>query len=314
MPSSSPVSSGRLPWVEIARMLATLSVITQHLPTRGFPPNQWIIGPALATFFILAGYFSATRIQGDRAGAWTLSRLKSLAIPYFFWCVTYWLLSGMPCSPDTLTSVFGLGVCPMLTPMWFLRDLMIFTLIVFCLRRARMVLYALGVICLFLNRWDDTLAWPSPYMFGDFVLGIMLASIPGSLRKWENISVSVHAAVLLAYASLIWLNCTDTFLLPDGAFAGLGILAFLSAGIVIRALSPRAACLMERWSSGSFFVYCAHIFMLIVLMGVEKCFPFTWPDWLWWCMVPGVYLLTRGLYLLIKRYVPGLLVVMTGGK
>ena len=55
-PSATP--SGRLPWVEIARLLATLSVIMQHVPGGGFPPNHWLIGPALAVFFLLAGYFS----------------------------------------------------------------------------------------------------------------------------------------------------------------------------------------------------------------------------------------------------------------
>ena len=60
----------RLPWVEIARLLATLVVIMQHVPSMGFPPNQWLIGPALATFFLLAGYFSASGLdeQGPERG------------------------------------------------------------------------------------------------------------------------------------------------------------------------------------------------------------------------------------------------------
>ena len=106
-PSATP--SGRLPWVEMARLLATLSVIMQHVPGGGFPPNQWLIGPALATFFLLAGYFSAARLRGLEAGTWTAGRLMSLLRPYLFWCVAYWLLAGMPVSPASLASVFGLG-------------------------------------------------------------------------------------------------------------------------------------------------------------------------------------------------------------
>lgn len=313
--SSTAVFQGRLPWVEIARLLATLAVIMQHVPSGGFPPNQWLIGPALATFFLLAGYFSASRLEGHGAGKWTGRRLMSLLKPYLFWCAAYWLLAGMPLSPASLSSVFGLGACPMLTPMWFLRDLMIFTAAAFLLSRWRPVLYALGLVCLFLNRWDDTLAWPSPYMFGDFVLGIMLASsAPGCLHRWEKIPLAVHASILLACAALIWAACADAPLIPDSAFSGLAVLAFLSFGIVAKAVSPALAERLARWSSGSFFVYCSHIFVLIALTGVEACFPTPWVPWVWWCLVPVVYMLARGIYLFVKRYFPRALVLMTGGK
>ena len=52
-PASGKEIHPRLPWVEIARLLAPLVVIMQHVPSMGFPPNQWLIGPALATFFLL---------------------------------------------------------------------------------------------------------------------------------------------------------------------------------------------------------------------------------------------------------------------
>ena len=59
---------------------------------------------------------------------------------------------SMPLAPGSLASVFGLGTCPMLTPMWFLRDLMMFTLAAFLLSRFRPALYAFGLFCLFLHR------------------------------------------------------------------------------------------------------------------------------------------------------------------
>lgn len=159
----------------------------------------------------------------------------------------------MPLAPDTLASVFGLGICPMLTPMWFLRDLMIFTLAAFLLSRFRPALYAFGLFCLFLHRWDDSLAWPSPYMFGDFALGVMLASAaPGCLNRWGKMPLAVHVSILLASAALVWAGCADTFLIPDGSFSGLIVLSLLSFGIIVKAVSPGWSERLTLWASGSF--------------------------------------------------------------
>lgn len=81
-----------------------------------------------------------------------------------------------------------------------------------------------------------------------------------------------------------------------------------------RAVSPALSERLARWSSGSFFVYCSHIFVLIALTGVETCFPSPWAPWVWWCLVPVVYMLARGVYLFLKRYFPRVLVLVTGGK
>ena len=126
--------------------------------------------------------------------------------------------------------------------------------------------------------------------------------------------MAFEGAILLSCAALIWASCTDTFLLPDGSFSGLAVLAFLSSGIVLKVVSPGLSRLLAGWSSGSFFVYCSHIFVLIALMGVETCFPAPWPSWAWWCLVPVVYMLARGVYLLVGRHAPRALVLMTGGK
>ena len=90
-PLSGTAVRPRLPWVETARLLATLVVVMQHVPSGPFLPNEWLIGPALATFFLLAGYFSASRLEGSGAGKWTGGRLLSLLWPYLFWCAAYWL-------------------------------------------------------------------------------------------------------------------------------------------------------------------------------------------------------------------------------
>lgn len=121
------------------------------------------------------------------------------------------------------------------------------------LSRFRPALYAFGLFCLFLHRWDDSLAWPSPYMFGDFALGVMLASAaPGCLNRWGNMPLAVHGSILLASVGLVWVSCTDSFLIADDSFPGLIVLAFLSFGIIVKAVSPGWSEKLARWASGSF--------------------------------------------------------------
>ncbi len=115
---------------------------------------------------------------------------------------------------------------------------------------------------------------PVPICSGDFVLGIMLASsAPGCLDRWGKMPLAVHSSIILASAALVWASCADTFLVPDVAFSGLIVLAFLSFGIVARAVSPALSERLARWSSGSFFVYCSHIFVLIALTGGGNVLP-----------------------------------------
>lgn len=60
-PASGKEIHPRLPWVEIARLLATLVVIMQHVPSMGFPPNQWLIGAGAGDVFPAGGVFFRLR-------------------------------------------------------------------------------------------------------------------------------------------------------------------------------------------------------------------------------------------------------------
>ena len=143
----------------------------------------------------------------------------------------------------------------------------------------------------------------------------MLASAaPGCLNRWGKMPLAVHVSILLASAALVWAGCADTFLIPDGSFSGLIVLSLLSFGIIVKAVSPGWSERLTLWASGSFFVYCSHIFVLIVLMGAESCFPSPWPAWAWWCLVPAVYMMARSVYVFLKRYFPRALVLVAAGK
>ena len=101
-------------------------------------------------------------------------------------------------------------------------------------------------------------------MFGDFALGVMLASAaPGCLNRWGNMPLAVHGSILLASVGLVWVSCTDSFLIADDSFPGLIVLAFLSFGIIVKAVSPGWSEKLARWASGSFFVYCSHMGVVV---------------------------------------------------
>ncbi len=304
----------RLEWVECARVLATLSVIMQHSPGGGAPFNQWLIGPSLALFFLLAGYFSGPRLFGEGSLLRLGRRLKFLVLPYLFWNFLYWVLSGFPWAGwSTAQSVLGVGGCPILTPMWFLRDLMLFTVAAFLLGRCRVLLYGVGLFCLFLYRWDDSLAWPAPDAFGYFVLGVLLGcSMPCILERYGKMPLIAHAGILLAAATLIWAQGSDTCLKLNGGFGAVVMAGLLSFGIVLRGAYPVMAEKLACMADAGFFVYCGHIFIVICLIGVEMCFSTPWPRPVWWAMVPVIYLLTMGVYKLVKRFIPRFLAICGG--
>lgn len=306
--------ANRRPWLEIARLSAMLIVVMQHTPGEVCPLNHWFIGAALASFFLMSGYFSARHLWGAEASRWVRRRLRCLLIPYAFWCVLYWTLSGAPLRAGVVCEIFGLGTCPMLTPMWFVRDLILFTLISWLFIRCRMALCGLGLFCLFLPRWMHSMAWPAPYLFGDFVLGIMLAQVaPGFLKFWEHLPLSVHGAVILAGAGLVCMGSAKAQLVPS-SFSGLIVAGIFSLGVIAQRMSSVWAARLAEWAEGSFFVYCFHIFVLIALIGAETLFPEAWPVWVWWGLTPGIYALCRGMYLLLRQFCPIALVVMTGGR
>ncbi len=309
--SSSPTAfspKSRLPWVEIARLLATLSVILQHTPDSGAPFNGCLIGPALALFFTLAGYYSAAKQLGDGGVTWLAGRLKFLALPYVFWCGLYWLMAGMPCEGwATVRSVFGLGMAPMLTPMWFLRDLMVFTALAFLLARcSKTLFFTLGLFCLFLNNWDTGLAWPGPDSFGYYALGVMIGGWrAGFLESYGRLPLAVHGGILCAAATFVWARMNaGAYLNLSGAFAPLMMAGLLSFGIVLKGAWPAAAHKAVKLAEGSFFIYCSHIFVMCIISGYVLYSERPLQNWVWWCLVPVIYLVCRCVFQLLKRFAP----------
>ncbi len=305
-------SPKRILFVETVRFLALLIVIMQHVPCGAFPPNRALIGAALASFFMLAGFFSALRIQGKNAFRWTGWRFVRLFVPYVFWSFLYWFVIGAPMDDFWLCRVLGIGACPLLTPMWFIRDLLLFTLVAFLLKKYRFVLYAAGIFCFFLCRSDHSMSFPSPYMFGNFVLGIVLAHVaPKCLSWWNRLPASFHGAVVVSTIVLMWVSCGGA-VLRISSFSAVCVAVLFSAGVLLERLNHSFSERVAKWAEGGFFVYCFHVFVLMALMGAEDLTDCMWRAEVWWCLVPVIYAVSLGIYRLFCRYCPIILFVMTG--
>lgn len=295
----------RLSYIEVARLIATLIVIMQHVPCGPWGANEWLIGPALALFFLLSGFFNAQKLA-QLDGVWLWGRMKGLMMPYLFWCFVYWSGTCFSWEDGGILRVLGLGYAPLLTPMWFLRDLMIFTLLSFLLQKWRVVLYVLGVSCLFINRWDDTMAWPSPYMFGDYVVGLIFGTYaPKLLEKFRNLPCMVHLVLVISAVSLLICHCYPS-LVSVRSCLWLIVLAILSLPVLLEQFMSSIFRRCCHYAEASFFVYCTHILILICMMPLMCVVLCWWPsaEKIWWLLVPLIYWAGYGLYRLAMGYAP----------
>ncbi len=300
----------RLQWIEIARVIALVSVILQHVPPP-CPLNGPILNASLALFFLVAGFFSSNALFEPKQSVvkWCRARVLTLLYPYLIWNTLYMLLSGAFFHGEGnyfiyLLNEYGICSAPSLTPLWFLRDLMLFTIIGALLSRFPLVLCALGIVALFVNRIGDSCQYPSFLMFGDFVVGLMLARIPRVIDSWRQLPLSLHGGLVLGYTALAIVYAAGVREDFSSISSGLGVAALLSLGVIIEETWPRIATRMMSLAQGCFFVYCSHIFVLIIFLGLFKLFDSEIPAWVWWSTVPFVYAGAQGAYILLRRFCP----------
>lgn len=110
---------------------------------------------AVPFFFLMSGFFVSAKIfAGDWRGE-VAKRMRTLLLPYAFWVTAYWLFVMLLARRTFLPSVAQLGlnpfVCPILTPLWYVRALfsliLLSQLIAWGLKRLpRVALLSLGLL------------------------------------------------------------------------------------------------------------------------------------------------------------------------
>lgn len=308
-----------LSWVDGARVLAILSVILQHVPV----PCVWnapVLTSSLALFFILSGYFLSSRLVEDSSIKWGYIRSRILAFvkPYIVWNIIFtagdigmrmddptWARGDWHDPIRLILECFGLGYAPALIPLWFLRDLMLFVVVAaILLPRFKIAFALLTITCFFLSSAPCAEAWPKPYMFGNFGLGVMLARMPISAERWGSLPVRFHMGIAGLFAVFCALLPTINEKVVYEPITPLGVFALLSAG-VIWAASP-AGKWLPLLGKSVFFIYCFHTVLIALLMGFSLKTG-AWSPWIWWTLAPLIAAVSFGIYRLVWSRFPRLL-------
>lgn len=235
----------------------------------------------VANFFFLSGFFLARHFGED--GWWKksfLSRLRSLGVPYFAWCVVYlglycliWCL-GFYQPPEGMfgfRSVFGVGL---LTPpidfaLWYIKTLFYFIIVsplFFALQykfKATFPLIALSLLMVKVSPFGSSPYWGFCFNLVGFVCflmgaevafsGLMQRSFMRNGNKWGGVKW-LFCWIITAFFA----NCTDgcwrTVLHPFYVLFAVFCLQRIVADIPWR--------VSEALARSSFVIYAAHLMIL----------------------------------------------------
>lgn len=201
----------------------------------------------------------------------------------------------------------GIAGHPVDAPMWFLRDIIIYTAAAPLLYRLGDYLLWVGIIMLSLNYFALDLAdhdYPIANSLGFFLLGMYVSrySLPFLTEAVRRYAVPFLAATL---ALTWWLaGHRDQH---NSMLIALGMLGLMSLAILFTEWFPRTA----RWVAGlapaCFFIFGTHYIVIILL---RESGWITWKgeawDMLWLCLVPVIFAVLAGLFFCMKRFAPRL--------
>lgn len=290
----------RAEWVDCARALAMFFIVWLHANAA----PGWVgkvVGGAIALFFLLAGYFLPS------AAGRVVARTGRLALAWGLWSLmsVLFLLVVKPYVDISWQRVVGWGVAAYNTPLWFLKTLVAYQLVVAGLMALRLLPCYAWVAVVFLALCSYTTA-PSQHLsvrfdyLWIFLLGFAARQAPleqvrGYMvqNKWILLLVIVgvfaQPECLEEYAEELevsWRHCN----LPLKSLAFMA--SFLLAGVLLDEYLPRVAAVLARCGSWMLFIYAGHSYLLSPLYqwkGMSLC----WNVWVPLVVLPVLVLLGR---------------------
>lgn len=290
-----------------------VSIMFQHTPTQ-HEILFYTTGAGVFFFFVAAGYFMG---KGYAKGMSPVPWLNVRKVLPFCFAYVFWVLVSMACLgfPDSLLgwlANWGIGSSPCGTVLWFLRDLMIFVLVSGALYRLPAA--CLAVLCMTalivcnsvgnLNLgWDlpvihKTFVFTHPRGLGAFALGMLLSRY--SIGEMKAVVERIGRYVLVAFPFVFWWEACNP--VSESALSMVFCILWLaSVALWLLKCFPRAAGCLARLGPSVFLVYVAHALVFHLLMGWGVPRGIWWP---WLLIVPCVFALLSGVYVLLRRYCP----------
>lgn len=344
----------------ILKGLAILMVIMIHCDFRDRLPYDYsqsldlygqcltreVVFNAVPLFFFVSGFLFFLN-KGSIWDKWK-KRIKTLLLPYLIWCTLYFLYLFFMQRVLGLESFFsgsGGGKLklirdfdfkdfflmywnirdggPILAPLWFLRNLIVLSLLApvfkFLIERLGFIFWAfLLVNFLFLHYSFTPLSDSNLFFFGS---GIYLLTIKENFNLFTTIdNMSVW---IISLINIILLILTMVFYSKDSSYYQLSHNMFMISNsvfifkIVSLLVSKYEMKRMLAISGASFFIYLAHepwisYFQTFFYKGVHA------PEFVIaimpWFFVALAVCYTYVGYLLLKNYLPSVLNVLTGAR
>lgn len=262
----APAARPRAAWVDVARSFAMFPIIWMHA---GDAP-AWsgrLVGGGLFLFFLLAGYFM------PREPRPCCTRALRLATAWALWSVIAALLyfAVAPEHGIDWRKLLGWGVNAYDTPLWFLRNLAVYELLI----AALLVLRLLPRHTWLLTAVLASLAYagsPAQQLtirfdwFWVTLLGFSLRCVPvPQIETW----LARHAAVLLPACVVVlcqpWLWSqyrVDVGFCSLPTFSAAWCVLYFLAALALQRFLPRAAGALAFSGRGMMFCYVTHSFFL----------------------------------------------------
>lgn len=308
----------RVVWIDVSRVLAALLIMYVHLssPLLRTTGVHLFYNGRVPFFLVLAGYFLARNITWSKA----FDRTLWLFIPYMIWNVLYLLIfsvhgdSSFPVMnligiQDVFLPglhVFPLNGYPPIGPSWFLRDIMILTLLTPLFIRVKILLVpALILFLSFFNTAPDPQVTISMGSCAFYLLGVALSSrriddIHLVLNKKFNIvfflSILVSFVMVLLHSAGIISLWTETV---PGML--LGVMLIMYAGIWMEKHMPGLAAKIALLAPACFLTFMLH-------MPIYESLPTFMKFGMFAVFTPLLaFTLIALFYFALKRFVPFLL-------
>lgn len=274
---ANPTVKSRVEWVDASRALAMFFIMWQH--TRNSP--EWIgslLGGALCLFFVLAGYFL------PRSPEKCLRRTKELFIAWCLWSLISYIYCMDPVNPfaQSWQRAIGWGVSAINTPLWFLKNLIIYQFIMCALMYLRVLpRYALALLVLlasfsYTNEYGQheslRFSWMMALVFGYAMAHFPLARITQYMRD-HALMLNITVLLILVQPPVLGLLALYFDMsayspkIPISSFAY--ALIFMMLALSLEDLWPRIVAPLALVGRCMMFVYAAHVLLHAAIISFE---------------------------------------------